>query len=96
MSYRQAVISVGTTPTLLGTPGPAGMLVQNLSAVVVFLGGPAVTADATATGGLTMPASVATPLLVPSGTRPDRADADDGLYARVVTGTANVAVLGAV
>lgn len=95
MSYKQSVISVGTSPTLIGTPGPGGILVQNLSAVAVFLGGPNVTADAAATGGLTLPASVTTPVLVPTGLRPTTVDADDGLYARVATGTASVSVLGA-
>lgn len=85
------VVSVGTTPTLLGSTLQS-MVIQNLSAVAVFVGGSGVTADTTATGGLQLPASNTTPVQIPPIST--AAVADPGLYARVASGTANVAVLG--
>jgi hypothetical protein len=88
---RSTIKSVGTTATLLGD-GQATLIVQNLSAAIVYVGGPTVTADTTATGGLQLPASNTAPVTLPplqSGV----AIADTGIYARVASGTANVSVL---
>lgn len=92
MPYNNAVVSVGTSPTLLCTPGVVpdneSVLVQNLSAVIVYIGGSTVTAGTTATGGLQLPASNTTPVAVPC-----TGAAAEALYAVVASGTANVAVL---
>lgn len=95
MAYAQGVVSVGTSPTKICTPDPTGVLVQNLGAAVVYLGGITVTADASATGGVTLPATMTTPMEVGFGLRPGTVDPDDGLYGVVATGTANVAFLTA-
>ncbi len=92
MPYKQTVISVGTTATALATPSSvpenAGVLLQNLSAVAVFIGGSTVTAGTTSTGGLQLPASVVTPVLIPT-----TGAASEQLFGIVASGTANVAVL---
>ena len=92
MSYGSKVVSVTTAATPLA-PGVYPVTVQNLSAVIVYLGGPAVTADTTATGGLQLPASVLTPVVVPRSASYGGGGSDEQLYARVASGTANVAVL---
>ncbi len=93
MAYAQGVVSVGTTATKICTPGPAGAHVQNLGASVVFLGSANVTADTAATGGVQLPATMTSPVLIGTGLRPGTSDADDGLYGRVASGTVNVAFL---
>lgn len=95
MAYAQGVVSVTTTATKICTPGVGGVHVQNLSANAVFLGGPNVTADASATGGITLPASMATPVLIVTGLEPGTLDSDDALYGRVAAGSNNVAFLTA-
>jgi hypothetical protein len=92
MPFKNGVISVGTTPTLIAaqgsTPENSGVLIQNLGAVAVFLGGPTVTAGVTATGGLQLPASNTTPVNVPT-----TGAASEALYGIVASSTANVAYL---
>jgi hypothetical protein len=85
--YLHATVTVGTAATLLGTTGsPGGVLVQNNGSAAVFLGGPTVTADTTATGGLQVAAGA-------SMTVPTVGGAAADLYAIVATGTADVAWL---
>lgn len=61
MPYKNGVISVTTSPTLIATPSSApenaGVLVQNLGTTVLYLGGSTVTAGTTATGGLQVAAN---------------------------------------
>ena len=68
MAYKNGVVSVGTTATLIATPSSApdvdGILIQNLGAVAVFLGGSTVTANTAATGGYQVAASAS--VLVPT------------------------------
>jgi hypothetical protein len=93
MAYAQGVVSVGTSPTKICTPDQEGALVQNLGTSVVYLGGPTVTADASATGGVTLPANMTSPVPIAVGLRPGTLDADDGLYGCVAAGSVNVAFL---
>jgi hypothetical protein len=90
MPYTNGVVSVGTTATLIATLGAApqndGVLIQNLGATAVYLGGSTVTAGATATGGLQVPAN-ATVTVPTTGAEPL------ALYGIVASGTANVAFL---
>ena len=55
MAYKNGVVSVGTTATLIATPSSApdvdGILIQNLGTTVLYLGGSTVTAGTTSTGG---------------------------------------------
>lgn len=92
MAYKNGVVSVGTTATLIATPSSApdvdGILVQNLGAVAVYLGGSTVTAGTTSTGGLQLPASSTTPVLVPT-----TGASTEGLYAITASSTANVAFI---
>ena len=91
MPYVNGVVSVQTTATLIATPSAVpddiGILVQNLGSTVVYLGGPTVTANTTATGGLQLPASSTTPLNVPC-----TGAASEALYG-VSTAACNVAFL---
>jgi hypothetical protein len=96
MAYSNGVVSVGTAATLICTPGRDGALIQNLGATVVYLGGPGVTADASATGGVTLAATQTAPTMVRSGMVAGTFGANDGLYGRVASGTSNVAFLGVV
>ena len=61
MPYKNGVVSVGTSATLIATPSSVpesdGLLVQNLGATVLYLGGPTVTAGTTSTGGLQVAAN---------------------------------------
>ena len=65
--YANGVVSVGTTATKICTPGPTGVMIQNLGASALYLGGPTVTANTAATGGVTLPAAMAAPVRVPTG-----------------------------
>ena len=47
-------------------PENGGILIQNLGATVLDLGGPTVTANTTATGGVQIAASPSAPVLVPT------------------------------
>jgi hypothetical protein len=92
MSYAQGVVTVGTAATLICTPGLQGALVQNLGGTAVFLGGPSVTAGT----AVSLPASMTSPVLVPSGSAAGTVGGDSGLYGRMTTGTTTVAFLGVV
>jgi hypothetical protein len=62
MAYRNGVVSVGTTAVLIATPSSApdidGILIQNLGAVTLYLGGSGVTAGTTSTGGYQVAATL--------------------------------------
>ena len=68
MAYQNGVVSVGTTATLIATPSSAPdvdrILIQNLGAVTLYLGGSTVTANTAATGGYTVAAAAS--VLVPT------------------------------
>lgn len=88
--YVSRVVAVGTEPTPLGEA--ESLILQNLSGAVVYIGGPGVTADATAAGGIELAAGDKTPLHVhlPAA----GVGGDKNLYGRVAPGTAAaVAVL---
>ena len=93
MAYANGVVSVGTSATLICLPGPEGVLVQNLGATVVFLGGAGVTADTAATGGIQLPATMTTPTLIRTGTEPGTVGDNNALYGRVASGSVNIAFL---
>jgi hypothetical protein len=90
MAYKNGVVSVGTTPTLICTPSSApdvdGVLIQNLGAVTLYLGGSTVTAGTTSTGGYQVAASA-------SVTVPSTGASAEGLYGIVASSTANVSFL---
>ena len=90
MPYQNGVVSVGTTATLIATPSQVpengGILIQNLGAVVLFIGGPTVTAGTTATGGVQIAISPSAPVLVPT-----TGAGSEALYGIVASSTANVA-----
>jgi hypothetical protein len=92
MSYKQGVVSVGTTATLIATPSSApdvdGILIQNLGSVTLYLGGSTVTAGTTSTGGYQVAASAS--VLVPTT---GGGEAGDSLYGITASSTANVAYL---
>ena len=85
-TYDHGVLSATTTAAKLVTVQAEndGVLVQNQGSVSIYLGGPTVTANQTATGGFQVAAS--TSVTVPSvgGTQHD-------LYVVVASSTANVA-----
>lgn len=86
-SYQHGTATVATTRAVLVTAGSVGgVLVQNNSAAAVFLGGSTVTADATATGGISLAAGATVTVPTVGGAKAD-------LYAVVATGTAAVAWL---
>jgi hypothetical protein len=92
MAYRGGAVTVASAnPTLICTPQTAEseVMVQNLGAVVVTLGGPGVTAGQ----GVALPAAMTTPIMVPSGIVAGEADLDDGLYGRAASSTSNVVYL---
>jgi hypothetical protein len=92
MAYRNGLVSVlSASPTLICTPqtSESEILVMNLGAVVVTLGGPGVVAGQ----GVALPAAMTTPILVPSGIVAGESDADDGLYGRAASSTSNVVFL---
>jgi hypothetical protein len=90
MAYKNGVVSVGTTATLIATPSSApdvdGILIQNLGAVTLYLGGSTVTANTASTGGYTVAAAAS--VLVPT-----TGASSEGLYGIVASSTANVAFL---
>lgn len=90
MAYKNGVVSVGTTATLIATPSSApendGILIQNLGSVTLYLGGPTVTAGTTSTGGYQVAASA-------SVTVPTTGASSEPLYGITASSTANVAYL---
>ena len=53
MAFQNSVSTVGTgTPTKIVTVGSRGAVVQNVGPTTLYLGGPGVTADTSATGGI--------------------------------------------
>jgi hypothetical protein len=90
MAYVNGVVSVGTTATLIASPSATaendGILVQNLGAGVLYLGGPNVTAGTTSTGGLQVAANATVSV-------PTTGAASEALYGIVASSTANVAFL---
>jgi hypothetical protein len=90
MPYKNGVVSVGTTATLITTPGStpenAGVLIQNLGASTLYLGGSTVTAGTTSTGGFQVAANAVV-------TVPTTGAASEALYGIVASSTANVAYL---
>ena len=88
--YSQGVVSVGTSPTRICSPGPGGAHLQNLGAAVVYVGSSTVTANAAATGGVQLPAAMTAPVLIPVGLRPGTYESDptaDDIYGRVAAGS---------
>jgi len=90
MPYQNGVVSVGTTATLIATPSSvpenAGLLIQNLGAGTLYIGGSTVTAGTTSTGGLQVAANATVNVPVTGA-------AAEGLYGIVASSTANVAFL---
>lgn len=90
MAYKNGVVSVGTTATLIATPSSApendGILIQNLGSVTLYLGGSTVTAGTTSTGGLQVAANAMV-------TVPTSGATTEALYGIVASSTANVAFL---
>lgn len=85
--YLHGTVTVGTAATLLTTTNtPGGLLLQNNGAAPVFVGGPTVTADTTATGGIQVAAGASITVPTIGGVIAD-------LYAVIATGTAAVAWL---
>jgi hypothetical protein len=64
--YPHGTVNVGVTAALLVTVAAenAGVLIQNQGPGIVYIGGPSVTADATATGGFKIASSASQ--LIPS------------------------------
>lgn len=93
MAFQSGVVSVGTSATLICSPGTRGVMLQNLGAATLYVGGPGVTADTTATGGVTLPATMTSPVKIADPRPLSAFGPDDGLYGRVATGTVNVAFL---
>lgn len=79
--YVQGTVSVGTTATLIASPGPGGVYVYNNGSAAVVLGGSTVTATG-ATQGATLASGAG--LILPSD-----GPAHD-LYGITATGTASV------
>lgn len=90
MAYKNGVVSVGTTATLIATPSPApendGILIQNLGSVTLYLGGSTVTANTASTGGYPVAASA-------SANVPTTGASSEGLYGITASSTANVAFI---
>jgi hypothetical protein len=90
MAYKNGVVGVGTTATLIAgpgsVPGNAGILVQNLGSVTLYLGGSTVTAGTTSTGGLQVAANASVNV-------PTTGAASEALYGITASSTANVAYL---
>lgn len=98
MSVVNGVVSVGTTATKICTMGPTGALVMNTGSVVVYLGGPGVTASASAaTGGVSLPATMTSPVAVPGGPAAfpgaEGTPETDDLYGITASSSANVGFL---
>lgn len=83
-------VSWGTTATLIATPSSApdvdGILIQNLGAVTLYLGGSTVTANTASTGGYQLAASA-------SVTVPTTGASSEALYRITASSTANVSYL---
>jgi hypothetical protein len=90
MPYKNGVVSVGTTATLICTPSSApendGVLIQNLGSVTLYLGAATVTAGTTSTGGFQVAAGASTNV-------PTTGAANEGLYGITASSSANVAYL---
>lgn len=90
MPYKNGVVSVGTTATLIYSVGSApendGVLVNNGGSATLYLGGSTVTANTASTGGFPVAAG-ATVTVPTTGAEPL------SLYGIVASGTANVAYL---
>jgi len=88
MPFQNGVVSVGTTATLIATPSSvpenAGVLIQNLGASVVYIGGSTVTAGTTSTGGLQVAANAIVNV-------PTTGAASEQIYGIVASGSVNVA-----
>ena len=91
MPYKNGVVSCGTTATLIASPSSipenGGILIQNLGATVLYLGGSTVTANTAATGGIQVAVSPSAPVLIPTS-----GAAVEGIYG-VSTAAVNVAFL---
>ena len=88
-NYRHGTVTVGTTATLLVSSSfPGGVLIQNNGTAPIFLGGPNVTANTAATGGIQVAAGATVTVPSVGGITAD-------LYAVIATGTATVAWLAA-
>ena len=87
--YKQGVVSVGTSPTVIATIGAApetgGIVVQNNGSAAVFLGGSNVTSSG-ATAGVQL-ATGATLTIPTTGAEPLT------LYGVVATATQNVSYI---
>jgi hypothetical protein len=86
-NYAQATVSVGTTATLIGTfsGNSSGVLIQNGSTEIVYLGGPTVTSSG-ATQGYAL--AISSSVLVPT-----YGGAECALYGITSTSTTNVSYL---
>lgn len=86
--YSNGIKTVTTTPQVIVSVGQSngGILVQNQGSVPVYLGGPTVTADQSATGGVQIAANTTT--LIPS-----LGGYGHNLWGVVASGTASVAWL---
>lgn len=88
-SYLHGTVAAGVARTLLVTAGsPGGVLVQNQGAAAVFLGGSTVTADTSATGGISVAAGATVTVPTVGGHSAD-------LYVVTASGTAPVTWLSA-
>lgn len=61
MAYQNGVVTVGTSAQLVVTVGTRGALVQNVGGTTIYLGGPSVTADTSATGGVQLASGATSP-----------------------------------
>lgn len=90
MPFINKVTSVGTTAVAIASPGSVpdniGVLVQNLGTTTVYIGGSAVTAGTTSTGGLQVAANAIVNV-------PCTGASAETLYAISASGTNNVATL---
>ncbi len=67
MGYQNSVATIGTgTPTRVVTVGLRGAVLQNVGPTTIYIGGPGVTADQSATGGVPITSAQA-PLLMLGG-----------------------------
>lgn len=66
MAYVNGVITVTGTRTQVSVIGLHGALLQNVGPTTIYIGGPNVTADTSATGGISF-TSAAAPITIPGG-----------------------------
>lgn len=86
-NYLHGTVTVGTTPSTIAVqPTNDGILLTNQGSVTVYIGGPGVTADQTATGGFPIAASETV-------TIPTVGSAGHTLYLVVASGTAAVSYI---